>query len=95
MARLSRQVGGVPRALAVSFPGRREWWVLVSREPGPWRRVKAAVIWVAQGKRLVRRSRSRRPPRGDAPGHGEDPQAQAFGFPAAGGAGQGERLHPG
>src|SRR5690242_20032211 len=31
----------------------------------------------------------------DAPGSGEQSQAETFGFPPAGGAGEGDHLHPG
>src|SRR5437773_3565973 len=92
-ARLSRRVGGVPRALVVSFLAVA---AVGAGRPGarPWSRVKAPVIRVAQGQRAAMRSRRRRPPRGGAPGSGEDPQPQAFGFPSAGLAGKGEHLRP-
>jgi len=58
------------------------------------RRVIAVVVWVAQGQVAAMRSRSRRAA-DHAPGGREQAQPQAFGFPRAGGAVEGEHLHPG
>ena len=94
MARLSRRVGGVPLALGVSFlvagmgSVRSAWFQGLQAAdrggdlggPGP----------VCGQAELLAPAAADQPP-----GHGEDPQAQAFGFPPAGLAVKGEQLHPG
>ena len=94
VARLSRRVGGVPRARGVSF--------LVAGMVSGWSAGCEGLQAGDRGGDLAGPG-----PAGgeaepqaaaaadEAPGAGEDPQPQPFGFPAAGGAVQGEHLHPG
>ena len=55
----------------------------------------AAVISAAQGQRSARREPQAAAAAGEAAGDGEQAQPEPFGFPAAGGPGQGEHLRPG
>ena len=55
----------------------------------------AAVIWLAQGQVAARRSRRRRPPRTMRPAQPNSRSRSFLGLPSAGGAVEGEHLHPG
>ena len=93
MARLSRRVGGVPRALG--FPFLVAGAVQVGQSGArACRRVIAAVSWVAQGHVAVMRSWIRRPPRTRRrrrrTGAAAAVQVSRRGPPV-----EGEHLHPG
>ena len=78
----------------VLLPGRRA--VPAGQPDGrACRRAIAAVISPAQGQRCGEAEPQAAAAADDAAGDGEQAQPQPFGFPAAGGAGQGEHLRPG
>jgi hypothetical protein len=93
-ARLSRRVGGVARALGLSFlVVGVVWW-----GPAGCQGVQAGDRGGELGGPGPGRGQAQPPASAasdDAPGGGERAQPQSFGFPGAGGRLEGEHLHPG
>jgi hypothetical protein len=93
-ARLSRRVGGVPRPLVVSFPGRSGGCGCSAGGQGLQAGDGGGDV-VGPGPALGEAQAQAAAAAHDPAGGGEQAQAEPFGFPAAGGPGQGEQLRPG
>ena len=93
-ARLSRRVGGVPRALRFLLPGRGGCSGWLSGREGLQAADRGGDV-VCPGPSFGEPQPQAAAAAHEPSGHGEQAQPEPFGFPAAGGPGQGDHLGPG